>query len=324
MVAQSRLSRVDLPDERLWVKWYLTKRCDLGCAFCHNAMSRKHWPKETAEGLVDIAQAMVDSGEVKGVTLLGGEPTLADGLFEVCRIFDRADLPFGLITAGHHVASPRFEEIFGNSQLSFVGISLDGFDAGVVEAIRGRDIFAAQQNGLRALLDFRERGSSNYKVHVNLIVHRLSRDSVLDSLDRLAAFGVDRVQLLAYNNTDLGERNAPDLRLTFTEELELVEQLVEHMRVRVGSQWPPAFQIEPSFVPAIGRQYMREILHADVAAEGHVCPIAQKTIFVSGSGVTGSWVAEWQNDASGDPEYYFIASLIILSFIGITRDLTLS
>jgi len=57
-----------------------------------------------------------------------------------------------------------------------------------------------------------------------------------------------------------------------------------------------------------GKTVSFEVWEDDLIGDDHVIPNPDDVVF-SGSSATGTWTAEWQPDASGDPEYYFIASV---------------
>lgn len=137
-----------LPD--LWsaaprhVSIALTNACDLSCPYCYAPKFPARLPVEHVVRWLDE----LDTNGCLGIGFGGGEPTLHQGLVELCRYTTmRTGLAVTLTTHAHWLDDRLLNALKGN--VHFMRVSMDGVGT-TYESLRGRS-FAALRLRLEAL-----------------------------------------------------------------------------------------------------------------------------------------------------------------------------
>ena len=122
----------------------------------------------TAEELVEIAKTFVDLG-VKKIRLTGGEPLIKKNVELVIR--ELGKLPIELVITTNGVIVDRFIDVFKESGIKSVNISLDSLIEEKFNTISRRNHFQEIKNNISLLID------SDFNVKVNVVVIRDVNDS---------------------------------------------------------------------------------------------------------------------------------------------------
>ncbi|WP_025683554.1 radical SAM protein [Paenibacillus maysiensis] len=267
----------------MYIKWNLTKKCTLGCKFCINAEMRKEWNTDIDEdGLQEMLERIAKINNLKGITLLGGDPLDYKYIFELANGLEQQNIPFGFITAGEHLYTGKYDLLLKNKKLEFIGLSIDSLDRGIVESIRGRDILKAQLESLDYLLKVKENNNLNYKIFTNSILMNINKESLIDLIDFFIRRNVDKIQILEYNHR---AKSKNDFSLPFTEELLFVEKLIAYL-INMKENTEAISKLELCFVPELGKEYIEKNIKMGQLSKGNsnVCPVFRETAFISNDG----------------------------------------
>ncbi|MDY0003480.1 MAG: radical SAM protein [Polyangia bacterium] len=154
----------------------LGRRCNLRCVFClDGALSpeQRQW--------IPLGRAREELEEahrrgIKGLGLIGGEPTAHPEFFEVLAIarglgFER----IAIYTNGYLLGEPAFADRVVGGGVTRVGISMHGHTPELEDHFTGRSgAFEQKLAGLRRLAEHRKRGRLPHGLAVNPVINRLN------------------------------------------------------------------------------------------------------------------------------------------------------
>lgn len=147
--------------EPVFATWAVTEACNLACAHCD--MNRPLPDELTHAQRLEMARRLARS-DVWGVSLIGGEPLLVEGLFEYARILKEGGKRVFLGTSGDRLG--RYVDQVLDVGLDVVTVSIEGDGAATHDAFRRRlglfdrvvqavDAIAARRTGDRPRLQVR-------------------------------------------------------------------------------------------------------------------------------------------------------------------------
>lgn len=200
------------------VTFKITDECNLKCSMCGYARNRMS-EQAILEGLrVDEWKRVVDELADLGVmyiSILGGEPLLYPGLFEVLEHIRKRGIQSGITTNGVHLRQ-HAEQLMAVG-LHRINVSLDAFPD-VHDRIRGVEgTFAAAMEGIKHLSHLRG-GHSVPEMIVNVVVSEENQNLLEDYLHYLEQIPeVDRIFLVlgTFTTVALGEQYAREMKESF-------------------------------------------------------------------------------------------------------------
>lgn len=183
--------------------WEITDDCPLqtSCHFCYRPKDISGGPSpDQAEHVCE----QIELSEIPWVTLLGGEPLVYPGLYEVIQRLRSSRVFVKLISNGVLITR-RAATALELSGINQVAISLDGLDAVTHELNRGPGSFEKSLRAIRLLQE-----------HVPLVSISLTvTNQVFDQLDRLpefcAALGISEVYISPLRLTEHTRLPSPDI-----------------------------------------------------------------------------------------------------------------
>lgn len=275
-----------MSNDKRFIKWYLTKRCDLGCVFCHNSDQRKAWETDmSSESMAEIAGKLAKSDKIEGVTLLGGEPTIASGFLDVAKAFVGAKFKFGIVTAGHHLAEDKYEELITNPNLKFLGISFDSLDPEEVKLLRGINTLPKQLSGIERAAKLRQQLGLSFEIYVNIVLSTMNGNQMPSIVDKLKSIGVNQVKILGFNKRGRGKDSGINLRPSVIEELEYVHLLASQYKEKEEEWSKDNFKVEYCFLSSMGKDYVQSTYNIyDFPLSGHLCPISRSVAYIVNDG----------------------------------------
>lgn len=110
--------------DNLYLSIVVTNVCQRNCPYCINSLTDRSLSLPLKKGKVNIRRAVEEFG-IKEAVILGGEPTLYPGLFELIR-FLRSDCGLrkvGLTTNGIKLRDADFLDSLVGTGIDFVNIS---------------------------------------------------------------------------------------------------------------------------------------------------------------------------------------------------------
>lgn len=265
----------------MYLKWNLTKKCTLNCKFCHNVSDRKDWKRDTGvEQLSKIVNNIALHKDLKGISLLGGDPLEYKYINELAENLETHNIPFGFITAGEEVCTGKFDSILLNKSLNFIGLSIDSLNPNTVSYVRNKDMLLQQLQSLDHVLNFKKKYDLNYQVFTNTIFMNVNRTEIIELIDYMIEKKVNKVQILEYKHSSRASHN---FSVTFGEEMELLQQLAEYIQRNPEKSFS---NLELCFLTEPGKDYLRKISARNDVSLGtsSQCPIFRDTAFLSNDG----------------------------------------
>ncbi|MDR1568371.1 MAG: radical SAM protein [Streptococcaceae bacterium] len=266
----------------MFVKWNLTKKCKMNCKFCHNALDRIGWDFDIDEDSVEkVVKKIGNASQLKGVSLLGGDPLEYEHILKVCKNLDTYRIPYGFITAGENIYTGKFDEIFSSKYCHFVGLSIDSSNKKTVKYIRGKDILNKQLGSLDHLLEIKKT-NPNLKIHTNTILMNINKGEIIDTIQLFSSKNVNKIQILGYQNNS---HSKDRFNINFSEELEFVLELSKFLNMQ--GYLLNRESLELCFLSEIGKDYLNSLLFDDnqiTYGNSSVCPIFRESLFVSNDG----------------------------------------
>ncbi|MFF3442464.1 radical SAM protein [Streptosporangium sp. NPDC002721] len=128
------------------VIWDVTYACPLRCTHCYSESGRRPSRQLSHQEMLQVADAIVTLGP-KSVEFAGGEPLMVRGIFDVAERIKRAGIATNLYTGGWTFTPQATREV--TRVFSRITVSVDGADAEVHDAIRGRT--GSFERAMRAL-----------------------------------------------------------------------------------------------------------------------------------------------------------------------------
>ncbi|MFP4116402.1 MAG: radical SAM protein [Candidatus Aenigmatarchaeota archaeon] len=229
------------PKERDWkairnhvssVLLYITNNCNSSCRICYQESKigdrGGEMEKERIQKVLDRI------GKNKRVTLIGGEPTVRDDLFEIIRMVKEKGHEPEIFTNGLKLSDIKYVKKLKEAGIERVYISLDGFEEEIYEKMRG------DASQLKAkLLALRNLEAMEMST---VIASVIGKDINEDQIESLIEFGLDSIRestdhidgLLFYGLTDTGRC---ELREHETSTVELLKLLKEETNGQVVPEY---------------------------------------------------------------------------------------
>lgn len=208
------------------VTWVLTDRCPMCCGHCD--LGRPGREISHAQR-ISIAHRLAAS-RPWGVSLIGGEPMVVDGVLEYAEILARAGVRVILSTSGYHLDGKRLARAI-EIPVNCVVLSIDSVDASTHDAFRGRrglyDSACHAADTIRA-----QRRSRQPEVQVRFTIHRRNFEEVEDFVEAWSE-RADNVQLQIIQ--DNGLHHVRDRSLLFTPD---DRPALERAILRWQRRWP--------------------------------------------------------------------------------------
>lgn len=181
--------RSDVPEA---VGWEVTRQCNLTCAHCYTAASRRPPDELTTEEALRLIDEIADlGGRVLGFT--GGEPLLRRDLEALCAKAVARGMACGVTTNGL-LLDPERARGLKEAGLSFVQISLDGATAERNARLRGASAaeFSAAMEAARCC------GHLGLPLYLAMVLGRETLDDAPAMFDLAARLGARAVRFCGF------------------------------------------------------------------------------------------------------------------------------
>lgn len=151
----------------VFLSWAVTEACNLACAHC--SMNRPLPDELDAAQRREVARRIAAS-EAWGVSLIGGEPLLVDGVFDLARTLKGGGKRVFLGTSGDRLERHAAEVL--DAGIDVVTVSVEASDAASHDAFRGRaGLFDRVSRGIEALRAGRRGQTPQVQVRCTLNRH---------------------------------------------------------------------------------------------------------------------------------------------------------
>ncbi len=140
------------PDNRKITQYYLfiSYKCNMNCPICYIS-ANEHDKEPTAEQIMrrikDIKQ--------KHVSLMGGEPTIREDIFEIIKSLSKRHNVVSLYTNGIKIAKEDYLKALVDAGLNDVRLQFDGFNDEVYNELRSIKLSNLKKDALDNLIKFK-------------------------------------------------------------------------------------------------------------------------------------------------------------------------
>ena len=197
------------------IYWSITGRCNFRCRHCYINAPDAAMGEMTHEEAIQVIDQMAECG-IYHLLMSGGEPFVRKDFWELVDHALEKGIQIDQVYTNGWMLTDRmldkFEERGMKPQFS---ISFDG--VGWHDWMRG--VNGAEQAALDALKRCHQRG---FSTNVEMCIHRGNMDSIRESINRLADFGVRHIKFSEVSNTELWKQNAEGHELSIREYTEAV------------------------------------------------------------------------------------------------------
>jgi MoaA/NifB/PqqE/SkfB family radical SAM enzyme len=251
------------PRAPAFVTWVLTERCPMRCAHCDMGKPGQEMGQGQRAALAD----MLGASAVRGVSLIGGEPTVLDDLAELAARLKSAGKWVSVSTSGHRVT--RFLDAFRRDAVDAVVFSVDSHERAKHDAFRGKPgLFAEVESAIERL-----RGGP--RVQVRCTINRRNFREIGAFVEHWQSRCDNLVFQIVQNNWRHSVREDDVLfRSSDRPELERVLQELAHKYPRHFGARHERYMARYTFEP--------EALHRDVGFRCLLTPAATCAIEPSG------------------------------------------
>ena len=213
----------------------VTSLCNAVCPFCpRQALDRNE--RFISMDVVDIlAEQLRTKCGRRQVILCGiGEPTLHPNLAEIVRTLTKSGSMVCMTTNGSRMSVNKFRELVDAGMVEF-NFSLNAATADTHEKVMRLDDFAAVEDTLLSILDYKENNCKHVDVHVSFVLCAHNEREVMRFVSRWRDTPVSRIWIHPLNGragllrNDLKSRNLGRLADEFKDDARVLVDVFTHM-----------------------------------------------------------------------------------------------
>lgn len=260
-----------------YLKWPMTAKCNSNCIFCNNKKMRSRWKPELTESeLEQFIDYLNSNTHICGITLSGGEPTIADNFEQFCK---KNKIPFGFITSGT-APLENISEALKNKALTFITVSIDCLESDTVKKIRQSDVIARQLEFLSYITKYKEQNKLNFKIYINTVVNKYNFRSIIPLIERILSMRGNRIQLFRFSST--GDPSIDrELQLTLDDEVELTRTLIEYYIANEQKILDSKFELLLRYMPYYAQLYWEKVFDRKLNIfRASSCGIIRNTLYL--------------------------------------------
>ncbi|KGC05978.1 radical SAM superfamily protein [Burkholderia multivorans] len=211
------MKKIEAMDFPLFVKWYITQRCNLRCTHCYLTDYQR---SPEFEELVPIIDYLGERG-VFGIVLIGGEPVARHDLAEIVERITLRGMRSKIATNATLIDTEKARELVSAGGVQYQ-VSLESPVAEDNDAIRGSKTFARALRGIRALVD------AGAQVHLAFTLTGVNYRQLESMFELAAAMGVAGIKLNAFIPIGTGRLLARQHFLSPDACREIADAIVHH------------------------------------------------------------------------------------------------
>lgn len=186
-------------DSPLFVKWYITSRCNLRCKHCYLSSFKNEINLSKSLELID---ELSDIG-VKYISFLGGEPLVRKDLEKIINHCEKTKISTNIATNGTLLTERRISSLLESGANDFQ-ISIEGENSLINDSIRGTNSFNKAIAGAKRLV------AHNINTQIAMTLNKQNMHSISNVCDMLISNGIRRVKFSAFMPLGNGLSNQDD------------------------------------------------------------------------------------------------------------------
>jgi len=258
--------------------WDITLQCNLQCRHCYN--SDKNDLTEEALDIKNNIKLIIDRIEkldINHIHLLGGEPLLAEGLFDLLDYAGSKDIRISVNTNGMLLNSTMIKKLI-ESKISQITISLDGASAQANDMIRGNGTFEIISKNMKDAASAIKASGSGIIMQVATVVTKQNIKEMNRLPYVLKNLGVYNLNILKLYECGSANQNEDMLCISDEEYIAALEKLLlECYRNKIFIQ----IDCKPKVLQMIANKYGFSVALDSVFNR---CPASDKILYMNDSG----------------------------------------
>lgn len=218
------------------ILWDITRRCNLNCIHCYNFGSiASSLELDIEKDHKSIIDRFVKAG-INHIHLLGGEPLLTNGLFEMINYANKCGVLVSINTNGTLLNKEMINRLI-ELQLFQLTISLDGATQLTNDEIRGSGSFERVVENVKRTVACIHNNNSPMIVQIATVITRKNLSTIHKLPRLLKEIGVQYLDILKLYECGNASKNALSLSITSKEYLDAICKLIfESYRNQIFTQ----------------------------------------------------------------------------------------
>lgn len=159
------------------ILWDITRRCNLNCTHCYNSGNKAIGQEIDIQHDYKIIVDMIGLMEIKHIHLLGGEPLMVKGLFELLNYAQIKGIMVSINTNGTLLSKEMIEKLV-KSNVAQLTISLDGATEETNDRIRGTGSYKKVVENIKQTTSYITQAKSNMIVQVATVITKQNIQSI--------------------------------------------------------------------------------------------------------------------------------------------------
>lgn len=268
-----------IPENGGRVIWELTNECNYGCKYCiFSSTGRKPVGELTTLEIINTLKELKKLN-FSHIKFTGGEPFLRNDLLDILKHANDLGLSIDLSTNASKINEINAQQL-SLLNLSYVHVSLDGFNQLSHEAVRGKKSFDPTVKGLTILSQY----LSN--IRIGCVLHRFNEYEIHNMIDFFNSFQVEKI---AFSIMQPAGRLKEKSNLLISRDIyELYLELEQYKK-----QYPLISHNLDSLIHIPSIQPLPSVI-TKTSIERSICPGGEKFLFINSTGVVSpcTWVSE--------------------------------
>ena len=258
--------------------WDITRRCNLNCIHCYNSGNIASMQElEVGSNYKTIINRAVKVG-INHIHLLGGEPLLARGIFELLQYAKLCGVLVSINTNGTLLTEDLINQLIA-MQVCQLTISLDGANSITNDEVRGVGNFEKVIDNIKRTTSSIEQSASSMIVQVATVITRKNLLTIHKLPSLLNEIGVKHLDVLKLYECGNAINNESALCVTNEEYLNTISKiLIESYRNQIYTQ----FDCKPKVLETISQRFGFQIDNSKL--EYASCSAGKKIIFMDYKG----------------------------------------
>lgn len=258
--------------------WDITRRCNLNCIHCYNSGSIDSVQElEVESNYKTIINRAIEVG-INHIHLLGGEPLLSRGLWDLLQYAKMCNVLISINTNGTLLTEDLINQLIA-MQVYQLTISLDGTNSITNDEIRGVGSFERVIENIKRTTSCIEQSSSSMIVQVATVITRKNLLTIHRLPKLLKEIGVKYLDVLKLYKCGNATNNEAALYVTNEEYLNsIVKIMIESYRNQIYTQ----FDCKPKVLETINQRLGFQIDNSNL--EYASCSAGKRFIFMDHKG----------------------------------------
>ena len=257
--------------------WDITRRCNLNCTHCYNSGNIATVKILDIRNNYEIILDAIKNLDINHIHLLGGEPLLVNGLYELIEYANFKEIHISINTNGTLLTTAVMERLI-ELKVSQITVSLDGAVEQDNDLIRGDGIFNLVTENIKQANNIIKQNQFNMTFQIATVITRQNIQLIHKMPRTLKAIGVkyfDVLKLYECGNASLNEKT---LQVNLEEYIEALRKLLlESYRNEIFIQ----IDCKPKVLELLGNRFGFKV---GLDSDFNKCSAAKKILYMDCSG----------------------------------------